>query len=234
MVAFWLSFAGAFSQKDVADDGVQECAVVPEVCGIVALFNPFGFKSRRENFRRFREISRMQGLWLLAVELSYGEQGELVESVDAEVVVQIQGKEENVLWQKERLLNVGLDHLPREGCSKVVWLDSEVIFTNDNWVQETSEALQLHRVIQPFEDVVRLPKGELGLIDGDLPKLSFSKNEKLRTPGFARQLKRARHRHVTVNSQKLHGYTGFAWGMQRAILEEVRFFDVAVVGGAVS
>jgi hypothetical protein len=47
----------------------------------------------------------------------------------------------NVLWQKERLLNLALQRLP-EHCTKVVWLDADTFFTNPNWVRATRRLVQ--------------------------------------------------------------------------------------------
>ena len=43
----------------------------------------------------------------------------------------------NTLWQKERLLNIAIENLPKT-VEKVMWLDSDLIFLNDDWVAETA------------------------------------------------------------------------------------------------
>lgn len=69
---------------------------------ITCYFNPLRYRRRLANFRIFRENLRAP---LIAVELAYGPEFEL-ESDDAEVLIQTHCKD--VMWQKERLLNVGL------------------------------------------------------------------------------------------------------------------------------
>jgi hypothetical protein len=65
------------------------------------------------------------------------------------------------MWQKERLLNELLIEVVAEWpwCSKVVWLDQEVIFANNDWVSLTSKLLDQFVVVQPFAEAIRLPRG---------------------------------------------------------------------------
>ena len=100
------------------------------VCGVVALFNPAGYLSRPANFAAFRERSQRQGLWLLAVELALEEAAFVLEpGRDCDALVRVRGSSRHVLWQKERLLQVGLELLPAR-CEHVVWPDGEVLFVN--------------------------------------------------------------------------------------------------------
>ncbi len=69
---------------------------------ITSFFNPAGYKNRLSNYHRFR--SRLN-VPLVAVELSFTGRFELRDS-DAEILIQISGAD--VMWQKERLLNIAL------------------------------------------------------------------------------------------------------------------------------
>ena len=93
---------------------------------ITSYFNPVGYASRLRNYRIFRANLAPP---LAAVELSLNGQFELRRD-DAEIVVQIAGGD--VLWQKERLLNVALGRLPAD-CDQVAWLDCDVIFAAQDW-----------------------------------------------------------------------------------------------------
>lgn len=59
---------------------------------------------------------------------------------------------EHVLWQKERLLNLAIASLPVD-VHYVAWIDSDVVFSNPNWVEETLEALEGADIVQPFQEV---------------------------------------------------------------------------------
>ena len=93
---------------------------------ITSYFNPAGYRNRLENFRKFR---RRLAVPLLAVEFRYGERFEL-EDGDADLLLRLPGRD--VLWQKERLLNVAMTHLPAE-CTAVASLDCDVVFERDDW-----------------------------------------------------------------------------------------------------
>src|SRR5262245_42591250 len=73
---------------------------------ITSYFNPAGYRNRRENYRLFRER-----LAVPLVTVEWARDGRFaLGPEDAEVLVQVSGGD--VLWQKERLLNVALRHLP--------------------------------------------------------------------------------------------------------------------------
>ena len=91
---------------------------------ITSFFNPAGYKSRLTNYRLFRARLNVP---LAAVELSFTGKFEL-QDTDAEILIQISGGD--VMWQKERLLNIALGVLPTE-CDIVAWLDCDVIFSSD-------------------------------------------------------------------------------------------------------
>ncbi len=55
----------------------------------------------------------------------------------------------DVLWQKERLLNIGVQQLP-DDCDKVAWLDADVLFARRDWAQETARLLESYVAVQPF------------------------------------------------------------------------------------
>ena len=123
--------------------------------GMTTFFNPTGCKNKLENYKKFRESSKKQGLNLLTVELAFNGQPFELAKDDAEMLVQVRSN--SIMWQKERLLNIGLKHLP-EDCDKVAWIDCDLIFKNDNWVKEASNLLEKYAAVQLFSFLVSLPK----------------------------------------------------------------------------
>jgi hypothetical protein len=59
------------------------------------------------------------------------------------------------MWQKERLLNLAIERVP-EQYTKIAWLDSDILFLNQTWVEEAEKALDDKLVVQLFEVVERL------------------------------------------------------------------------------
>ena len=123
-----------------------------QLWAVTAYFNPCGYRSRLANFRAFR--ARLD-VPLVAVELVYGDRAEL-EAGDADVLVRVPGQD--VLWQKERLLNVGLGALP-ESCDAVAWLDCDIVFASAGWARSVLDALDAAPVVQPFAVMYDLPRG---------------------------------------------------------------------------
>src|SRR6185503_12465387 len=107
---------------------------------------------RLANFRAFR--ARLD-VPLVAVELVYGNAGELGPT-DADVLVRVPGQD--ALWQKERLLNVGLAALP-DSCDAVAWLDCDILFASPRWARRVLDALDAAPVVQPFSVMYDLPRG---------------------------------------------------------------------------
>lgn len=119
------------------------------IWAISAYFNPMRYQSRPRNYRTFR--SRLT-LPLVTVELAHDGQFELRDA-DADLLIQIRGGD--ILWQRERLLDIALAAVPAS-CDKVVSIDCDVIFEPaDPWSQ-VCEQLEDHALVQPFEDAFDL------------------------------------------------------------------------------
>ena len=123
----------------------------------------------------------------------------------------------DVMWQKERLLNVAIENVPLE-FTKIAWLDCDLLFANENWAGETSRLLDRYPVVQPFETVVRLPRGVIRIqADGE------------RWTSFAAAY--AKHPHALLTGDFVeHGHTGFAWAARREILASHGLYDGCVAG----
>ena len=88
---------------------------------ITSYFNPVGFKRRLSNYRVFRANLAVP---LVTVELSFDGRFELTDD-DADILIQLSGGA--VLWQKERLLNIAIQSVPKN-AKNIAWLDCDVIF----------------------------------------------------------------------------------------------------------
>src|ERR1700733_8949656 len=108
---------------------------------ITSYYNPVRYRRRLSNYRLFRANL---GVPLVTVELSFDGQFELTEK-DADILVQISGGA--VLWQKERLLNVALQALPRS-C--------DIFFDTSDWIEAADSLLDRYPIIQLFRRVHNL------------------------------------------------------------------------------
>lgn len=196
-----------------------------EIWGITTYFNPAGYVSKLTNLHHFARRIRRQGLRLLVVELSYSDAAFDLPDDVADMVVRFNTSV--VLWQKERLLNLAISHLP-ESCDKVIWLDADIFFMNDAWIEETAALLQSYMVVQPYHLAGWLPAGciprTLGDIDASIrasimyrPGVAFA--NLWYPPG------------TSVASRFEQAHPGFAWTARRNVLAEHGLYDRFVLGG---
>lgn len=178
---------------------------------ITAYFNPAHYRTRSANYARFAAPLRAAGIPLLTVECAFGDDPfELPPGPD---VVQVRARD--ILWQKERLINLGLSRLPAP-AQKIAWLDGDILFTNPDWAVETAALLDTAVVAQPFERVIRLPRGAESAAGDSASHESFAA-----VWGRDRSLVRA-------GGLELHGHTGFAWAARRDLLTRHGLYEAFV------
>jgi hypothetical protein len=189
---------------------------------ITSYFNPVGYANRLRNYRIFRANLAPP---LAVVELSLNGEFELTKN-DAEIVVQITGGD--VLWQKERLLNVALRYLPDE-CNHVAWVDCDVIFLDSDWAQRADQALEEFCLIQPFRERCNLSRDAQISSGVHVACDSVSKSV-----GYKIAMGEAQAEDFGQSDAPLtrNSTAGLAWAARRELLEAHGFYDVCVLGSA--
>lgn len=188
---------------------------VEDLCILTCYFNPNRYKSKKTNFDRFIRPIKESGLSYFIIECAFD--GTNYELPASDNVIRVRSNA--ILWQKERLINVGLKQLPPR-LSKFVWLDSDILFCNPAWAKETSVHLDSYPVIQPYDRAIRLPKNNV----------NFS-GDGLVYNGFGAIYNR--YPNVMVKGDfELHGHTGFAWAGQTEVFREDGLYDACLSGGA--
>lgn len=91
---------------------------------VTAYFNPCNYSSHRSKYGRFRR--HLAPVDLFTAELSFD--GNFV----IEDSIRFSGTASNVMWQKERLLNLVVERLP-DKYDKIAWIDADLMFCNDDW-----------------------------------------------------------------------------------------------------
>jgi hypothetical protein len=188
-------------------------APVQDLCLITSYFNWNKYKTKRKNFDLFLNTLKRSGLQFLIVECALA--GSQYELRPAGNVIQVMSN--SVLWQKERLLNIALRHVP-EQITKVAWIDGDVIFTNPTWAVETSSQLERYSVVQLFDSAVRLPPGSFSYKGiGDWYRsfgYAYSSSPDVLLKGASAE----------------HGHSGFAWAARRECLDALGFYDGCIAG----
>ena len=183
---------------------------------ITCYFNPCKYQNRYQNYLQFANSMIRQNIQLLTIEL-----GSPVHLPASSATKYIAVYENDVLWAKERLMQIALDNLPKT-CQYVVWCDCDILFQDKNWAWETVDALQSHRIIQPFTKCVFLGATETPLKNGMFsPSISFAR-------WYARHQKTITHTDNVLGE----GHPGYVWAARRDVLNRVKFYDKCILGHA--
>jgi len=186
---------------------------------ITTYYNPENYQNRLHNFHRFRTHLNSK---LLVVEHSVDGRFALTPN-DADILIQVTGGD--VLWHKERLLNIAVDNLPND-AEYVAWVDCDVVFDNENWQQTAQSLLQNYPIIQLYSEVVHLPRDmnethikNFQIVGGT----SFSKLVEIGiSPRNAIELLRDLKGRVAN--------PGMAWAAKREVITYHRFYDRMILG----
>jgi len=186
-----------------------------DVAVLTSYFNPARYRSKLANYTRFMRPFLQSGSEVFAIECVFGDGSpELTGFPNVSTVMA-----ESMVWQKERLLNLLLNRIPSK-YTKIVWIDCDVLFCDEQWLQKVSSALENFPVLQPFETAIRLP-----------PRVTSYEGKGELFPGFGSRYALDRNcLHAT--EYQSHGQTGFVWAAQREVLERCLLYDVCIAGGA--
>lgn len=127
---------------------------------VTSIFNPEEYQSRYRLYRNFADyLKQFANVELWTVELIFEGQEFAVTRADCPQHIQL--KTDEVLWYKENLLNIGIQHLPTD-AEYIAWIDADIVFENDDWANDTITALDQYPFVQMFEEACDLgPNGEV-------------------------------------------------------------------------
>jgi len=121
-------------------------------------------------------------------------------------------KTDFILFQKERLCHL-LEKMIPKSFTKLLFLDSDLLFENRNWYNELSEKLNTFNIVQPFSMGVWLDITYTQVVKQRMPIIFYNKFGKLSMEGG------------------IGGYhPGFAWAFQRQWFKDYGFFQEGVLG----
>lgn len=120
---------------------------------VTSYFNPCGYRLRREHYDRFAENLDRQGVPLFTVELTIRDRPAVLRQYPN---VRILGSDQ-VLWHKERLLNLLIRSLPSR-FDKVAWIDADVLLQDPDWPARLQEVLRRVPITQLFSELLLLDR----------------------------------------------------------------------------
>lgn len=194
---------------------------------ITSYFNPRHYRRRLANYRVFR--SRL-ALPLVTVEWSCDGTFEL-EAGDADILLSLRSPD--LLWQKERLLNLAMAAVPAH-VDRVVWLDCDVVFARPDWWREALRALERDVLVQLFSVCHDLgsaaPAGVFDVADAIQSAESFvaiSRRAGAEAMLFEQLWGSELEHGGAVRRQRL---SGLAWAGRRDLLARHGFYDACILG----
>jgi hypothetical protein len=188
---------------------------------ITSYFNPVSYRRRLTNYRAFR---RHLGVPLVAVEASFGGPFEL-RAGDADILVQLHGGD--VMWQKERLLNIALAQVP-DSCEHIAWLDADVVFPNGRWHHDACDLLRRFPMVHLFQSAFDLPP--------DFPATGDASSRQPAGQSVVHLVNKLGQRHLLTpehyrQSRRTAFRTGMAWAARADFVRRHGFYDACVIGG---
>lgn len=180
---------------------------------ITSYYNPMRYHRRLDNYRRFRSALDIP---LATVELGFDGQWEL-EPGDADIYLRV--GHGDVLWQKERLLNVILKRLPRD-CIHVAWLDCDLLFSDTGWPQRANDRLHDVPLLQLYSAVRYLAR------DATVEMVVDSVTARIRQGQSPASVLRN-----VIDRTGGSPTVGFAWAARRALLDKHGLYDACIIGG---
>jgi hypothetical protein len=193
-----------------------------DLWAITSYFNPARYRRRLTNYRLFRQHLKIP---LVTAELSFGGAFDL-QPGDADVLVQL--RDGDVMWQKERLLNIALQALPNS-CRKVVWMDCDTIVGAPDWPARVSEALDDFPVVQPYGRVHHLQRDASVEDLGNPGKILFSQSSLAWAVRRGYPARNCLNGTATFEREAIWG--GFMWAARRDLVQERGLHDACILGG---
>jgi sulfotransferase family protein len=191
-----------------------------ELAIVSCFFNPSGSRRRLHNFKSFLSSMKRSGVRCLVVELVFGSSAFQIDG--HEDIIQV--RTDDVLWHKERLLNIGIRRLLDDGARKIAWLDGDIVFEDPDWPLEISARLERSNLCQVFESI------SICANEGGPPVLGLSAVKYFQESGQLFSQTPLRYRNVIRGLLK-GGQSGFGWAARAEVLEKVPLFENAIVGG---
>jgi hypothetical protein len=166
---------------------------------ICAYFNPFRSQARERAYEQFRTGLAGTGAEVLCVEQVFPG----VPRVGNPGDITIAGGD--LLWQKECLLQIGIDQAIAQGHERILLCDADVLFETGDAFDKIDRCFSRLDYFQPFETVT------LEYTDGPIVTRSLMSVDHPRPYGS--------------------GHPGCCWAATAALLRQVRLYPYALMGG---
>ena len=182
---------------------------------IIPYFNFLNSKQLEKNLNDFLEKNKFPDNVRLILSEGYVESQ--LKDYSNKFYKHLKFKFKNIFWIKENLINLAIDNLP-EDWEFVVWMDRDVVFLSEAWVDESIEKLKKSDIIQPWKELEQtLESSRNPLVQTEGPKKSFLFRIKEEKNPILKRL----------------GHPGMAWGINKNFYNKIKKIpDWFIIGGA--
>lgn len=164
---------------------------------VTSVFSPYGKEKRTHLTQEF--INRFENLKekghpvnLYVVELLFPNQESLIKMKDKENHLQIHYSHNIFIFNKENLINVGVEKMLPNDWKWFAWIDADIEFLDEYWVEKTIQLFKKENVdmiqlfsICRFLNANNIPSQYFYSSMFVLQNYKFMKDKKYRHPGFA-------------------------------------------------
>lgn len=174
---------------------------------ITCYFNISNSKNVKQNYIKFRQNFKLP---ITTVELAFNDQDFFIEDS-----IKIRGNNNNLLWQKERLLNIAISSFSNKPDA-IIWIDCDILFHDETWIQKTIKQLENYPVVQLFSEVFE--------------NYNNIKNNNFGYAYLSRKInniKKFTNNNSYINGQ--FGKTGLGWAIRSDVLTN-NLEDTSIVG----
>lgn len=180
---------------------------------VSTFFNPRNYKSRKDTYLQFYEFLKECNLHndFFISEVLFENQDAFIKHKN-----KIDLKCKSILWHKETALNIMVKNLPNQ-YSKVILVDTDLIWFNKNWASDISKLLDEFNLIHSFSICRYLTKE----YDTDKIGHSYIYNKILKKQGLL----------LEDEFNPIHIWRGGSVGYKRDYFNKIGLFEKFLIGG---
>ena len=202
-------------EGDYTIDKMRNASKIDDILHVVMVIsNPCNYSKRYKLAREFQaRMALTKGIQFYTVELIFP--GQSYQVTDSSNPNHLQLQTKVALWPKENLINIAARHLFPKDWKAMAYIDADITFDDEMWVENTLKALSLCDIIQLFEQTY----------DEDM-------NEKpLRIYSSSMSQYCQKQERCTFIDSCHYWHPGYAWGMTRSCFDQLGgLFDKSIVG----
>ena len=178
---------------------------------LVSYFNYNSNKSRERNIYTFIEKNSNSKVKIVVIEAIYNNCNQL-KDLSSQVFLHLKYNVKHPISLQDNLINVGINKIPKD-WQYLAWIDSDVIFNNENWADNILKELQDKDIVHCFKEADFLNQ------DGTPSNFNFLSEC-----------------YTHINNIKyfdMHqrSHCGFVWALKRSFYEQIKeIFDYSIIG----